>query len=133
MEERLDSVVDHPTTGRQHSWLDKYHARILATLKDRAWRSAELLELCRMTFTRLNEVLFPSGPQPQGMRALLDIFRHTGPIRDLLTRKLVVGAKRGNGVCAESQAIFGATSTRNWGKIRASKSRWHHSVCRVTD
>jgi hypothetical protein len=45
-----------------------------------------------MTFTRLNETLFPAGPQPQGMRALLDIFRHTGPIRDLLTRKLVIGA-----------------------------------------
>ena len=85
-------MVDVATTGRQHFWLHRYHARIVATLKDRAWRSAELLELCRMTFTRLNETLFPAGPQPQGMRALLDIFRHTGPIRDLLTRKLVIGA-----------------------------------------
>ena len=41
---------------------------------------------------RLNETLFPAGPQPQGMRALLDYFRHTGPVRDLLTRKLVIGA-----------------------------------------
>ena len=92
IEERLDSVVDHPTTGRQHFWLDKYHARILAKLKDRAWRSAQLLELCRMAFIRLNETLFPAGPQPQGIHALLNIFRHAGPTRDLLTQKLVAGA-----------------------------------------
>ena len=92
IEERLDSVVDTPTTGSQHFWLDKYHARILATLKDRVWRSAELLELCRMAFIRLNETLFPTGPQPQGIRPLLNIFRHAGPVREVLTRKLVVGA-----------------------------------------
>jgi hypothetical protein len=45
-----------------------------------------------MAFIRLNETLFPAGPQPQGMRALLNIFRQAGPIRDLLTQKLVVGA-----------------------------------------
>ena len=45
VEGRLDSVVDDPTTGRQHFWLDRYHARILATLKDRVWRSAELLDM----------------------------------------------------------------------------------------
>ena len=88
----MDSVVDHPTTGRQHFWLDRYHARILATLKDRVWRSAQLLELCRSAFIRLNETLFPAGPQPQGIHALVEIFRQAGPIRELLTQKLVVGA-----------------------------------------
>lgn len=92
VEGRLDSVVDDPTTGRQHFWLDRYHARILATLKDRVWRSAELLELCRAAFIRLNETLFPSGPQPQGIRALLNIFRQTNPIRELLSQRLVIGA-----------------------------------------
>ena len=92
VEERLDSVVDDPTTGRQHFSLDRYHARILATLKDRVWRSAELLELCRASFIRLNETLFPSGPQPQGIRALLNIFRQTNPIRELLSQRLVIGA-----------------------------------------
>ena len=84
VEGRLDSAADDPTTGRQHFWLDRYHARILATLKDRVWRSAELLELCRAAFIRLNETLFPSGPQPQGIRAVLNIFRQTNPIRELL-------------------------------------------------
>ena len=88
----MDSVVDNPTTGRQHFWLDRFHARTLATLKDRAWRSAQLLELCRKAFVRLNETLFPTGPQPQGIQALLDIFRQAGPVRELLTQKLVVGA-----------------------------------------
>ena len=45
-----------------------------------------------MAFTRLNETLYPTGPQPQGIRPLLNIFRHAGPVRELLTRKLVVGA-----------------------------------------
>ena len=45
-----------------------------------------------MAFTRLNETLFPTGPQPQGLRPLLNIFRHAGPVRGMLTRKLVVGA-----------------------------------------
>ena len=92
MEGRLDSVTDDPTTGSQHFCNDRYHARILATLKDRAWRSAELLELCRMAFIRLNETLFPAGPQPQGVRALLNLFRQTTPIRELLTQRLVMGA-----------------------------------------
>ena len=70
VEERLDNVTDNPTTGRQHFWLDRLHARTLATLKDHAWRSAQLLELCRRAFVRLNETLFPTGPQPQGIHAL---------------------------------------------------------------
>ena len=45
-----------------------------------------------MAFIRLNETLFPAGPQPQGIRALLNIFRHTTPIRELLTQRLVIGA-----------------------------------------
>ena len=92
VEKRLDSVVGDPTTGGQHFWLDKYHARILAKLKDRVWRSTILLELCRAAFTRINQTLFPTGPQPQGIHALLDLFRHAGPIRELLTQKLVDGA-----------------------------------------
>ena len=45
-----------------------------------------------MALTRLNETLFPTGPQPQGIHALVNIFRHTGPVRELLTQKIVVGA-----------------------------------------
>jgi hypothetical protein len=45
-----------------------------------------------MAFIRLNETLFPTGPQPQGIRPLLNIFRYAGPVRELLTRKIVVGA-----------------------------------------
>ena len=62
VEERLDNVVDNQTTGREHFWLDRFHARTLATLKDRAWRSAQLLELCRAAFICLNEIFFPTGP-----------------------------------------------------------------------
>ena len=32
VQERLDNVNEHPTTGREHFWLHGYHARILATL-----------------------------------------------------------------------------------------------------
>ena len=45
-----------------------------------------------MAFIRLNETLFPAGPQPQGIRALLNLFRQTTPIRELLTQRLVIGA-----------------------------------------
>ena len=88
----MDNAADNPTTGRQHFWLDRFRARTLATLKDRAWRSTQLLELCRASFIRINQTLFPTGLQPQGIHASLDLFRHAGPIRELLTQKLVVGA-----------------------------------------
>ena len=88
----MERATDDPSTGKQHFWLDKYHARTLATLKDRVWRSTILLELCRAAFTRINHALFPAGPQPQGIHALLDLFHHAGPIRGLLTQKLVDGA-----------------------------------------
>ena len=88
----MDNATDTPSTGRQHFWLDRFRARTLATLNDRAWRSAQLLELCRSAFIRINQTLFPTGPQPQGIHALLDLLCHAGPIRELLTQKLVVGA-----------------------------------------
>ena len=51
-----------------------------------------LLELCRSAFSRINQILFPTGPQPQGIHALLGLFRSAGPIRDFVTQKLVDGA-----------------------------------------
>ena len=92
MDEQLNNATDEPTTGRQHFRLDKHRARILATLQDRVWRSTMLLELCRSAFSRINQILFPTGPQPQGIHALLGLFRSAGPIRDFITLKLVDGA-----------------------------------------
>ena len=100
VEGRLDSVVDDPTTGRQHFWLDRYHARILATLKDRVWRSAELLELCRAAFIRLNETLFPAGPQPQGIHVLLNIFRQNKSHSRVAVSETCDWSQRCNGVYA---------------------------------
>ena len=51
-----------------------------------------LLELCRSAFSRINQMLFPTGPQPQGIHALLELFRSTGSIRGFITKKLVDGA-----------------------------------------
>ena len=92
MDEQLNMAIDEPTTGRQHFRLDKHRARILATLQDRVWRSTMLLELCRPAFSRVNQMLFPAGPQPQGIHALLELFRSTGSIRGFITQKLVDGA-----------------------------------------
>ena len=92
MDEQLNMATDDPTTGRQHFRLDKHRARILATLQDRVWRSTMLLELCRSAFSRINQMVFPTGPQPQGIHALLDLFRSTGSIRGFITQKLVDGA-----------------------------------------
>ena len=92
MDEQLNNATDEPTTGRQHFRLDKHRARILATLQDRVLRGAMLLELCWSAFSRINQTLFPTGPQPQGIHALLGLFRNTGPIRDFITQKLVDGA-----------------------------------------
>ena len=45
--ERLEGATLDAVTGLQHFWLDTFHATILATLKDRVWRGAILLERCR--------------------------------------------------------------------------------------
>ena len=90
--ERLRRATDEPTTGVQHFWLSGYNARTLATLKDRVWRGILLLELCRSAPSRINEVMFPTGPQPQGINALLGIFHGVGPIRNSITERLVMGA-----------------------------------------
>ena len=89
VEGQLDNATNEPTTGRQHFRLDRHRARILATLQDRVWRSTMLLELCRSAFSRINEVLFPTGPQPQGIHALLGLFRSVRAIRGFITQKLV--------------------------------------------
>ena len=88
----LDSAVDVPTTGRQHFYLDKVHARTLATLKDQVWRNAQVLEMCRRIFTRLNYALFPSGPQPQGLFPLIDIFRVTDSVKESLMQLAILGS-----------------------------------------
>ena len=92
VDEQLNMATDEPTTGRQHFRLDKHRVRIPATLQDRVWRSTMLLELCMSTFSRINQMVFPTGPQPQGIHALLDLFRSTGSIRGFITQKLVDGA-----------------------------------------
>ena len=92
VDEQLSMATDEPTIGRQHFRLDKHQARILATLQDRVWQSTMLLELCRSAFSRINQTLFSTGPQPQGIHALLGLFRSAGPIRDFITQKLVDGA-----------------------------------------
>ena len=88
----LDNAVDVPTTGRKHFYLDKVHARTLATLKDRVWRNAQVLEMCRPIFTRLNYALFPSGPQPQGLFPLIDIFRVTDSVKESLMQLAIRGS-----------------------------------------
>ena len=88
----LDNAVEVPTTGRQHFYLDKVHAHTLITLKDRVWRNAQVLEMCRRIFTRLNYALLPSGPQPQGLFPLIDIFRVTDSIKESLMQLAVLGS-----------------------------------------
>ena len=90
--ERLDNATENAVTGHQHFWLDEYHATILATLKDRVWRGAVLLERCRAALMRANHFLFLEGPQPQRIYALVDLFRSADPIREAITRRVVLGA-----------------------------------------
>ena len=90
VDERLQNATDEPTTVSQHFWLDGHHAHTLATLKDRVWRGTLLLEACRSTLIRINANIFPTGPQPQGILALLGLFRSVYPIRDFVTEKLIL-------------------------------------------
>ena len=92
MEARLQNATDEPTTGVQYFWLSGYNTHTLATLKDRVWRGILLLELCRSTLSRINEVMFSIGPQPQGINALLGIFLGVGAIQNFITKRLVMGA-----------------------------------------
>ena len=85
-------AVDDPADGPQHFWLSGYNARTLATLKDRVWRGVILIEVFRATLNRIHEVMFPAGPRVQGINTLLDCFRGVGPIRNLITERLVMGA-----------------------------------------
>jgi len=88
----LGNAVEVPTTGKQHFHLDKVHARTLLTLKDRVWRNAQVLEICRRIFTRLNCALFPSGPQPQGLFPLIDIFRVADSVKESLMQLAILGS-----------------------------------------
>ena len=42
--------------------------------------------------SRIDEVMFPTGPQPQGINTLLGIFRGVAPIQNFITERLVMGA-----------------------------------------
>ena len=95
--ERLDNATDNPISGPQHFWADRYRASQLATLKDRVFRGAILLERCRAAFMRVNHFLFPEGPQPQGIHALVDLFQSATPIREALIRRVVLGANAAMG------------------------------------
>ena len=92
MAERSEQQVGDPTNGLQHFLLSGYNARTLATLKDRVWRGVILIEVCRPTLNRIHEVMFPAGPHPQGINALLDVFCGVGPIQNFITERLIMGA-----------------------------------------
>jgi len=88
----LNNTVEVPMTGKQYFMLDKVHARTLLTLKDRVWRNAQVLETCRRIFTQLNCALFPSGPQPQGLFPLIDIFRVASSVKESLMQLAILGS-----------------------------------------
>jgi hypothetical protein len=88
----LENAIEDPSNGRQYFLLDKVHARALLTLKDRVWRNAQILEICRRIFASLNRALFPGGPQPQGLFPLIDIFRVSESVKESLMNLAVLGA-----------------------------------------
>ena len=48
-----------------------------------------LFEACRASLIQVNETIFPTGTQPQGIEALVGLFR---TVRDFITHNLVLGA-----------------------------------------
>ena len=71
---------------------DRQHPMFGLTLKDRVWRNAQVLEICRRIFASLNRALFPGGPQPQGLFPLIDIFRMAESIKESMMILAMFGA-----------------------------------------
>ena len=113
VDEQLNNATDEPTTGRQHFRLDRHRARTLATLQDRVWRSTMLLEICRSAFSRINQILFPTGPQPQGIHACSGSSGAPVPFETSSPRSLWM-EQRNDGIHSKPASTYAATSTRSW-------------------
>ena len=73
-------------------WVHKGEGRVLARMLDRTWRAAFVLEGCRKALWQINKVFFPLGEQPTGLPALLERFRSSRALKEVVFGQLVAGA-----------------------------------------
>ena len=93
---RVDERVENEAAGdsleARTFWSNKSKGSVLATMLDRAWRAAGLLEGCKKTLWQINRVYFPHNEQPDGLAALLERFREGSALKKVVVAQLVAGA-----------------------------------------
>ena len=92
VEERVTREAYGDSYEAHQFWVNKSRGRALATMLDRTWRAAFLLENCRKTLWHINRVYFPHNAQPNGLSALLERFRDSEGLKEVVHAQLVAGA-----------------------------------------
>ena len=92
VDERVEREAKVTASGAQYFWSDTPKAKVPALMLDRVWRAAMLLLGCQKTLSRLHRVMFPHNPQPQGVPALMDMFRDGAGVKQAVHAQLVGGA-----------------------------------------
>ena len=91
MRDRLDSYASSAQYSTHPFWSDRARGQVLATLLDRSWHTAIVLEACRRALAQVHRSLFPMNEQPEGLAELLRRFRQGKAIRDLYENNSLVG------------------------------------------
>jgi hypothetical protein len=79
--DRLDSYASSAQYSTHPFWSDRARGQVLATLLDRSWHTAIVLEACRRALARVHRSLFPMNEQPEGLAELLRRFRQGKAIK----------------------------------------------------
>ena len=92
MRDRLDSYASSAQYSTHPFWSDRARGQVLATLLDRSWHTAIVMEACRQTLARVHRSLFPMNEQPEGLAELLKRFRQGKAIKKFVREQLIGGA-----------------------------------------
>jgi hypothetical protein len=84
----LEWVLADPDTF----WCDACHRQVVDRLQDRTHHIEEVVEGCQRALTTMFSVMLPWNPFPEKFHQLLDTFRSSDRIHNLIRLNLVAGA-----------------------------------------
>jgi hypothetical protein len=85
-------VLEKSSEGVKSLWSDPRHRRAIVLLQDRAQHIGEAVNGCRRSLTTMYSVMLPRNPLPGSFPLLLDVFRSSQQIHQLIELNLVAGA-----------------------------------------
>ena len=89
----MTSLGDPVVQARNPLWADQEKARVFATLRVRVGRMSSFVKSCSDVLRDVYEAMFPLNSKLQGLGELLQFFKSSDKVHDLVREQLHAGAR----------------------------------------